>query len=315
MLLTEPLFNPAPLRRQQDQVVFETFGFHSYHRSTAASLALRGYQYEIQSLFGKPCALIVDIGYSFTHVVPMYNYVPVYEAVRRVDVGGKLLSNWLKDVVSYRHINLHDDVYLINDIKEKMCSVSPHFLRDLEQAGRHRKLNHLTKQYLLPNHVTTHVGSVLDAQHPSPRLSQPQQAQQQGGDDVVISMSNELIATPELLFHPSDIGLNQQGIADAIVDSIAHCGEYMHALLYEHIIVLGGSSLFDGLVERLESEVRMRAPSEYRVSIRRSKEALTTAWCGGSCLSIDPSFSTVYLTKRDYEEHGDRILRERFTDK
>ena len=128
-------------------------------------------------------------------------------------------------------------------------------------------------------------------------------------------MSNELIAVPELLFYPSDIGLGQMGLADAIVDSIAACGEFMQALLYEHIIVLGGSSLFDGLVERLESEVRMRAPSEYRVRIRRSREALTTAWCGGSCLSIDPSFSTVYLTKKDYEEHGERILREKFTDK
>ena len=136
LLLTEPLFNPAPLRRQQDQLVFETFGFHSYHRSTAASLALRGYQYEIQSLFGKPCALIVDIGYSFTHVVPMYNYVPVFDKVRRVDVGGKLLSNYLREVVSYRHINMHDDTYLVNDMKEKMCHVSPHYLHDMDEASK-----------------------------------------------------------------------------------------------------------------------------------------------------------------------------------
>ena len=295
--------------------MFETFNFHSYHRSTAASLALRGYQYEIQSLFGKPCALIVDIGYSFSHCVPMFNYVPVYEHVRRLDVGGKLLSNWLRETVSYRHIDMQDDVSLVTDIKEKICHVSQDYLRDMTAASMHRKLNHLTAHYLLPNHITSHTGTVLTSPSSSSSSSLRPSLPSTGGDDVVISLSNECIATPELLFYPSDIGLPFQGLADAIVSSIMACGEFMHSLLFSHIIVLGGSSLFSGLEERLESEVRQRAPAEYTVHVVRSKEALTTAWCGGSCLSIDPSFSTVYLTKKEYEEQGDRAFTERFTDK
>ena len=310
LLLTEPLFNPQPLRKEQDEVVMETFGFHSYHRTSASALALRGYQYEIQSLYGKPCALVVDIGYSWTTVTPIYNYVPVSAAVRRIDVGGKVMSNQLKQLISYRHINMYDDLYLINDIKEKLCHVSADVIVDLRLAGRHKKLNHLTKQYLLPNHITTHAGTVLS--NTTTTTADGTAAASAGGDDVVISVSNECVAVPELLFYPSDVGIDQGGLGAAIVESVSACAEYMHALLYEHIIVLGGSSQFPGLIERLESEIRQRAPDEYRVRIRRSNEPLTTAWCGGSCLSIDPSFPNVSVTKREYDEWGHNIFTQKF---
>ena len=306
LLLTEPLFNPAPLRKEQDEVVMETFGFHSYHRTSAPALALRGYQYEIQSLYGKPCALVVDIGYSWTTVTPIYNYVPVASAVRRIDVGGKALTNWLKELVSFRHINMYDDLYLVNDMKEKLCHVSRDIATDLRRAAQHRKLNHLTKQYLLPNHITTHTGTVLSS------TAADSGGAATGGDDVVISVSNECVAVPELLFYPSDVGIDQGGLGVAVVESVSACAEYMHALLYEHIIVLGGSSQFSGLIERLEAEIRQRAPDEYRVRIRRSNEPLTTAWCGGSCLSIDPSFPNVSVTKREYDEWGHSIFLTKF---
>ena len=311
LLLTEPLFNPAPLRQEQDEVVMETFGFLSYHRTSASALALRGYQYEIQSLYGKPCALVVDVGYSWTTITPIYNYVPVAAAVRRIDVGGKVMSNWLKELVSYRHINMYDDLYLINDMKEKLCHVSQDITADLRLAAKHKKLNHLTRQYLLPNHITTHTGTVLSSTADGTGTAATTTTTT-GGDDVVISVSNECIAVPELLFYPSDVGIDQGGLGAAIVESVSACAEYMHALLYEHIIVLGGSSQFPGLIERLESEIRQRAPDEYRVRIRRSSEPLTTAWCGGSCLSIDPSFPNVSVTKREYDEWGHSIFLQKF---
>ena len=133
-----------------------------------------------------------------------------------------------------------------------------------------------------------------------------------GGDDVVISMSNECVAVPELLFYPSDVGIEQGGLGAVVVESVSACAEYMQALLYEHIIVLGGSSQFSGLIERLENEIRQCAPDEYRIRIRRSNEPLTTAWCGGSCLSIDPSFSNVSVTKREYDEWGHSIFLQKF---
>ena len=51
--------------------------------------------------------------------------------VRRLNVGGKILTNHLKQVVSYRAYNVMDETHLINDIKERLCYVSLDFGADL----------------------------------------------------------------------------------------------------------------------------------------------------------------------------------------
>lgn len=39
----------------------------------------------------------------------------------------------------------------------------------------------------------------------------------------IISLNNERFTIPELLFNPSDIGIKEMGISEAIVDSIKSC--------------------------------------------------------------------------------------------
>ena len=56
----------------------------------------------------------------------------VTDSVIRVDVGGKLLTNQLKELVSYRQWNMMDETYVMNDVKESCCYVSSNFKQDLE---------------------------------------------------------------------------------------------------------------------------------------------------------------------------------------
>ena len=51
---------------------------------------------------------------------------------RRIDIGGKLLTNHLKELVSYRQWNMMDETYIINDVKEACCYVSTDFAKDME---------------------------------------------------------------------------------------------------------------------------------------------------------------------------------------
>ena len=39
----------------------------------------------------------------------------------------------------------------------------------------------------------------------------------------IIRLNNERFTIPELLFHPSDIGINEMGIPEAIINSIDSC--------------------------------------------------------------------------------------------
>jgi actin-related protein 6 len=92
--------------------------------------------------------LIVDSGFSFTHVVPLMEGKVVWSAVkrsvaliypnelyltqRRLDVGGKLLTNQLKELVSFRQWNMMDETYIMNHVKETCCFVTQDFKKELE---------------------------------------------------------------------------------------------------------------------------------------------------------------------------------------
>ncbi len=48
------------------------------------------------------CGVVVDAGFSFTHVVPIFDGRLLLSAAKRINVGGKALTNYLKELVSYR---------------------------------------------------------------------------------------------------------------------------------------------------------------------------------------------------------------------
>lgn len=43
--------------------------------------------------------------------------------------------------------------------------------------------------------------------------------------EQILRLTNERFAVPEMLFHPSDIGIQEMGIPEAIVDSISKMPE------------------------------------------------------------------------------------------
>lgn len=43
--------------------------------------------------------------------------------------------------------------------------------------------------------------------------------------EQILRLTNERFAVPEILFHPSDIGIQEMGIPEAIVDSIQNLPE------------------------------------------------------------------------------------------
>lgn len=137
LLLVEPLFNPPALQRSTDELVFEDLGFRSLFVAHAPSLV---HLYEASR---RPagdvsaraqCSLVVDCGFSFTHAAPVLQNFTLNYGVKRLDLGGKALTNYLKELISYRSINVMDETFIIDDAKEKLCFVSQDVPRDLQLA-------------------------------------------------------------------------------------------------------------------------------------------------------------------------------------
>jgi actin-related protein len=89
------------------------------------------------------------------------------------------------------------------------------------------------------------------------------------------------------------------------------CDPDLHSIsvLYENIVLCGGSSLFPGLRERLEGELCALAPSARKVDIGPVEDKRRYAvWVGGSVLSSLSTFQDMWVTKQDYEEHGTSVI-------
>ena len=71
--------------------------------------------------------VVVDSGFSFTHVIGLTNpHVsgPSSCVIRRIDVGGKALTNYLKEMVSFRQLDLTGENYIVNQMKEHISYIA-----------------------------------------------------------------------------------------------------------------------------------------------------------------------------------------------
>lgn len=67
-------------------------------------------------------------------------------AVKRLDVGGKLMTNYLKEILSFRHLDLKNSDRLIKQIKEDLCFVSQNLMQDMRC-----KRNTFLKHFVMPD--------------------------------------------------------------------------------------------------------------------------------------------------------------------
>lgn len=291
LLLTQYPLTLPQVSGNIDQVVFEEYGFEKYHRTEAANLV---------AWSGGSCldaCLVVDAGFNATHVTPVLFGQVLESGIRRVNVGGKTMTNLLKETVSFRHYNMMDETYIINHVKEQVCFVSQNFDADLDLA---KKSKSLQVEYALPDYKTTKLGYVVDRkQHDISELQ-------------TLKLGNERFTMPELLFDPSIIDLNQSGLCETIVQSIEASPKEFRSLLCSNIVLVGGCAKLPGFKERVTKDLRPLIPSEYHMKIRLDQQPDFTAMAGGKVLAEQPGFSNLCVTKEEYDEYGWRLCRQKF---
>lgn len=336
LLLVEPLFNPPAIQRATDELVFEDLGFQSLFVADSPSLVhlYEASRWTADGLAATAqCSLVVDCGFSFTHTAPVVQNFTLNYGVRRLDLGGKALTNYLKELVSYRSINLMDETLIIDDAKEKLCFVSLDVPKDLHLARKPGRDNPFRCTYVLPDGITNTRGFVKDIDEarrflylpdgcstvPGVQAVDSQEDAGPAGDRKRVDMNksefnltNERFLVPEMIFCPADLGMNQAGLAECIIKAVDACHPYLHPVLFESIILTGGSTLFPRFAERLERELRPLVRDDYRVRISCQKDPIKGVWRGGSLLASSPDFESMCVTKSEYEELGSARCRRRF---
>ncbi|KAI9023515.1 actin-related protein 6 [Phycomyces nitens] len=314
LVITEPCFNLPSIQEAYDQMIFEEYEFGSCYRTIAPQLCLFN---DLGTLFGdKPgsipdCSVVVDSGFSFTHIVPFVKGKPVPKAIKRINVGGKLLTNHLKETVSFRHYDMMEETFIINQVKETCCYVSRDIYSDLDACRKPYRENPIIQEYVLPDfahHSQGHVRTKSDRLAPLNRSAENPVEQ-------ILPMNNERFMIPEILFNPSDIGMNQAGIPEAIFQAIEACDPEYHGLLYANIVLVGGNANLIGYKERIEQDLQVMVPSEYELRIAVPEDPVGYAWKGGNrlaSLGTKTDLQKRFVSRKEYMEYGSEICQRRF---
>ncbi|KND90809.1 Actin-like protein 6 [Tolypocladium ophioglossoides CBS 100239] len=329
LILAEPPNSLPALQANCDQVVFEEYGFASYYRGVGP--VFNAYL-DVQSLFRTPMDaptaaatpaevfLLVDSGYSHTTVTPVLRGQPLHSAIRRFDVGGKLLTNYLARLISLRHFDVRNDTYIVNEMKEAACYVSADFKADIDTSWKgtkgERREGYLTgggivKDYVLPDFHARAKGELRDydpARHSKAR----KMAAVGQADEEILTLRNERFTVPELVFSPSDMGMRQPGLADLIHQSLQQLPIGLWPGLLANIVVVGGNALFDGFIQRLQKEVVQRVPDDCVVRVARPADPILSTWSGAANMANHANIDRVAVTKQEYEEIGAVLVARKF---
>jgi actin-related protein 6 len=279
------------------------------------------------------CLLVIDSGYSHTTITPLCRGRPLHRAVRRLDFGGKHLTNLLKEVISVRHFDLHQDTKIVNDVKEDVCFVSQNFRRDLERTWKGSK-NHppptttspenpdemntdnstsradaeLRVEYILPD-SHTHIRGFFRPFDSSPSAALQRRLvakNPSASSEISMILGNERFTIPEILFHPGDTGSKQPGLPDVVLQSLSVLPPLIQATLLSNVLVTGGTANLPGMVERLQDELRSRVNSEWEVRVGKTDDPIKSAWLGGARMVGGwPGMVREYgVTREEWFEYG-----------
>lgn len=217
-MLTEPPQNPLKNRENLIERMFEKYGFAASNVSIQAMLTLYAQ--------GLLTGVVVDTGDGVTHVVPVYDGFVPQNLIRRLDVAGRHITQYLIKLLLLRGyaFNRTADFETVRQIKEKFCYVANDITQERKLAS---DTTCLMENYTLP-------------------------------DGRVIKIGRERFEAPEALFNPSLIDSEKSGMADMVFEMIQDADIDTRSEYYKHIVLSGGSSMYPGLPTRLEKDIRDR---------------------------------------------------------
>ena len=135
-------------------------------------------------------------------------------------------------------------------------------------------------------------------------------------DGKILYLGPECFRAPELLFQPDLVGYESEGIHQLLIRSILRTDMDLRSALYSNIVLAGGSTLFRGFGDRLLNELKTesRLGNEGdgpKIKILAPQERRYSTWIGGSILGSLSTFSQLWISKEQYNEHGPHILHKR----
>jgi len=232
---------------------------------------------------GKSTALVVEVGASSARVCPVYEGHALLKCTRSsTELGGEQLSKAVAVAVGSQLAApaknaAKEKVALyrlrVDDIKQTCCQV-----------------------WRTPPFSASSVPESNRGEYALP-------------DGKIVRLGSSRYELCESLFDKTS------GIAALVYDSLSACEPDLRRTFAQEIVINGGGSLLDGLGERLGAELSLRLPHAFKprvVSPGSTIERKFAPFVGCSVLASLGSFQQLWLSRKEWDEEGERLVIERF---
>ena len=216
IILTEAPLNPIENKQKILEILFEKLGVGFVNIEPQAKCTLFAE--------GIDTGIVLDSGDGVTHCIPVSDGNILKNSIERMDIAGRNITEYLCRLLQKKGyaFNSSADFDFVRELKEKYCFISSDIDSD-------RKLERETTFYnsfhLLP-------------------------------DETRIRISDEKFEAPEILFNPSLIGKEYDGIPIMLMRSINNSPMDCRTGLYKSIVLSGANTLFPGFASRVENEIK-----------------------------------------------------------
>ncbi len=209
--------------------------------------------------------------------------------IKRLNVAGRHVTSYLIKLLQLRGyaFNRTADFETVRQIKEQLCYVG----YDLDVEKRlGLETTTLVQSYTLP-------------------------------DGRVIKVGSERYEAPEVLFQPSLIDVESDGLHKMLFNMIQEADIDLRAAFYQHIVLSGGSTMYAGLPSRLEKEIKdlylekalkgnKALLEKFKLRIEDPPRRKHMVFLGGSVLAnIMKDRPEFWITRKEWQEKGPNIIR------
>ncbi|KAG9380374.1 actin [Pyrenophora tritici-repentis] len=317
LLVTEPGWNSAKAREKYIEIAMEDWGTPAFFLQKTGVLAAFA--------SGKASGIIIDVGASHTSVTPVLDGMVLRKGVQKSPLAGNFVSEQIR--TSFKQAQPEVPLTPHYMVKSKIpvdagqpaqatYKTFPTPPTDSFRLNEEERILTSFKESVVevwPGPGRFNANEELAKSMPGRPFEMPDGWNQVFGIERFRAAEGLFDATAALATETTPQPKPEQTIPKLVQAAVQQVDADQRPLLLSNIVVTGGSTLLYKFNERLNYEINAIYPSTRNKLIAPGSvvERKYAAWIGGSILASLGSFHQLWISRKEYEEHGAGIVEKR----
>jgi actin-related protein 4 len=331
LFMTEVSWNPPKAREKCVEIALESWASPAFYLGRTGVMAAFG--------AGRSSALVVDFGASSVSVSPVHDGMILKKGVVRSNIGGNYLSSQVRSLLATSEpqpititphylVKAKQPVDAGQNANVVLKEFPAGFTAPQDSFRRYQEEKVVLEFKEIALQTWTNPNASFKSQGEMMTREQQYALPFEFPDGYNQAFTSERFRLVESMFDPACYTAPPPGSEDAkdypapdaqstisglIRQALSQVDVDIRPFLLQNIVITGGSSLIKGLPDRIQQEVsKMYTGARVRIHAPgMAVERKYGSWIGGSIMASLGTFHQMWISKKEYDEHGAGIVEKR----